>query len=70
VTTETLSGQEIQRNLRAFVRTWTNYRGSERAEAQTFVNELFACYGTDRRAAGAHMLAAGQQPTCAERVRA
>lgn len=26
------------------------YSGSERAEAQTFLNELFACYGTDRSA--------------------
>ena len=48
----TLSGQEIQRNLARFVRRWASYAGSERAEAQTFVNELFACYGTDRVAAG------------------
>ncbi|MGH3923812.1 MAG: DNA methyltransferase, partial [Pseudonocardiaceae bacterium] len=31
---------------------WAGYSGSERAEAQTFLNELFACYGTDRVAAG------------------
>jgi hypothetical protein len=29
------------------------YAGSERAEAQTFCNELFACYGQDRKDAGA-----------------
>ena len=32
---------------------WRGYEGSERAEAQTFLNELFACYGTNRTAAGA-----------------
>ena len=32
---------------------WSGYTGSERAEAQTFLNELFACYGTDRRELGA-----------------
>lgn len=48
----TLAGQEIQRNLRAFVKRWTGYAGGERAEAQTFLNELFAAYGTERLAAG------------------
>lgn len=48
-----LSGEEIQRRLVDFARKWTLYQGSERAEAQTFLNELFACYGTDRRDADA-----------------
>jgi hypothetical protein len=50
----TLAGQEIQANLRRFVKRWSAYAGSEKAEAQTFLNELFACYGTDRQAAGVH----------------
>src|SRR4051812_37258987 len=33
--------------------------GSERAEAQTFLNQLFACYGSDRQAAGARF----EEPT-------
>jgi hypothetical protein len=48
-----LSGEEIQANLRAFACRWAAYRGSERAEAQTFLNELFAAYGQDRRDCGA-----------------
>jgi hypothetical protein len=48
-----LSGAEIQQNLRAFVRRWSTFAGTERSEAQTFVNELFAAYGQDRRDAGA-----------------
>jgi hypothetical protein len=47
------SGEEIQASLRAFVERWGQYAGSERGEAQTFLNELFACYGTDRRDVGA-----------------
>lgn len=47
------SGEEIQNALRRFVLDWKDYQGSERAEAQTFLNELFACYGSDRRAVGA-----------------
>lgn len=47
------SGAEIQQALRAFVAKWRSYAGSERGEAQTFLNELFACYGTDRFEAGA-----------------
>lgn len=45
--------EEIKRRLVDFARKWSLYDGSERAEAQTFLNELFACYGTDRQAAGA-----------------
>ena len=47
------SGEQIQAALRRFVAKWEPYGGSERAEAQTFLNELFACYGTDRLAVGA-----------------
>ncbi len=47
------SGEEIQKELSAFARSWRDYSGSERGEAQTFLNELIACYGADRRAAGA-----------------
>ena len=45
--------EEIRRSLVEFARQWSLYRGSERAEAQTFLNELFACFGSDRRAVGA-----------------
>ncbi|MGH3362496.1 MAG: type IIL restriction-modification enzyme MmeI [Nocardioides sp.] len=45
------SGEEIQ--LRGFVAKWDGYAGSERAEAQTFLNDLFAAYGSDRRELGA-----------------
>ncbi|MHB1883482.1 MAG: DNA methyltransferase [Acidimicrobiales bacterium] len=48
-----LSGAEIQQNLRTFVQRWRSYDGTERSESQTFVNELFATYGQDRRDAGA-----------------
>ncbi|MEU2713898.1 DNA methyltransferase [Streptomyces sp. NPDC007205] len=59
MTTETannrkiLSGAEIQENLRKFVKRWRDFDGTERAEAQTFINELFLCYGSDRRDTGA-----------------
>jgi hypothetical protein len=43
-----LDDEAIRRNLGAFAARWRDYAGSERAEAQTFVNELFACYGADR----------------------
>ena len=36
-----------------FAAKWSVYAGGERAEAQTFLNELFNCYGTDRQQAGA-----------------
>jgi len=48
-----MTGEEIQRALVDFARRWSLYDGSERGEAQTFLNELFACYGTDRHDAGA-----------------
>jgi hypothetical protein len=47
------SGEEIQNGLRTFTARWRDYSGSERSEAQTFLNELIGCYGADRRAAGA-----------------
>lgn len=47
------SGQDIQSALRRFVARWRDYTGSERSEAQTFLNELFTSYGTDRHASGA-----------------
>jgi hypothetical protein len=43
-----LTGEEIRARLSAFAARWSVYEGSERAEAQTFLNELFACYGTER----------------------
>ena len=43
-----LTGEEIRSRLTAFAARWSVYEGSERSEAQTFLNELFACYGTDR----------------------
>lgn len=48
-----MTGEEIQRGLVDFGRRWSLYDGSERAEAQSFLNELFAAYGTNRREAGA-----------------
>lgn len=47
------SGEEIQARLRDFVGRWSTYSGTERSEAQTFLNEMFACYGSDRMAMGA-----------------
>lgn len=47
------SGEEIQAALRDFVSRWKSYDGSERGEAQTFLNELFECYGSDRKDVGA-----------------
>ena len=48
-----MTGEEIKRRLVDFARRWSLYAGSERAEAQTFLNELFACYGTSRLDVGA-----------------
>lgn len=44
-----LSDEEIRRNLTRFAADWGGYQGTERAEAQTFCNELLACYGTVRK---------------------
>lgn len=43
-----LTGEEIRANLSAFAARWSVYEGGERSEAQTFLNELFECYGTKR----------------------
>ena len=48
-----LQGEEIRRRLREFAAAWGGYTGTERSEAQTFLNGLLECYGTDRRAGGA-----------------
>jgi len=48
-----VTAEEIKRNLVEFARKWSLYDGSERAEAQTFLNELFAAYGQDRYEVGA-----------------
>jgi hypothetical protein len=40
------SGEEIRRELVKFAARWQGYAGSERAEAQTFLNELFAPFGS------------------------
>lgn len=47
------SGSEIQAALEKFVKKWSGFSGTEKAEAQTFLNELFAAYGSDRTAVGA-----------------
>ncbi len=49
----TVSGDEIRRRLGEFAASWGGYAGTERSEAQTFLNGLLECYGTDRREAGA-----------------
>ncbi|MGH3002570.1 MAG: type IIL restriction-modification enzyme MmeI, partial [Gaiellaceae bacterium] len=43
-----LTGEQIRRSLGELVTHWDGYAGTERAEAQTFLNELLACYGTNR----------------------
>jgi len=47
------SGAEIKVALDAFAARWSGYEGTERAEAQTFLNELFECYGSNRKDVGA-----------------
>jgi hypothetical protein len=46
------SGEEIRAALVRFAARWRDYAGGE-SEANTFVDELFACYGVDRRDRGA-----------------
>jgi hypothetical protein len=43
-----LTGEVIRQRLVALAEKWSVYEGSERSEAQTFLNELFDCYGTSR----------------------
>lgn len=45
-----LTGEEIRANLTRFAAHWSQYDRSERAEAQTFLNQLFECYGAERQA--------------------
>lgn len=47
------SGEEIQQALTALAGRWTGFAGTERGEAQTFLNELIECYGGNRRDQGA-----------------
>ncbi|NKS78102.1 hypothetical protein GS539_20165 [Rhodococcus hoagii] len=47
------SGEEIQRALKKFSKKWSTFKGSEKAEAQTFLNQLFEAYGSDRAEIGA-----------------
>lgn len=47
------SGEEIRAALTKFAAKWGTYSGSEKAEAQTYLNELFECYGSNRQTAGA-----------------
>ncbi|MCO4273535.1 hypothetical protein NG701_03690 [Pseudarthrobacter sp. HLT3-5] len=47
------SGEEIRAALIRFAAKWGKYGGSEKSEAQTFLNELFECYGSNRQTAGA-----------------
>ncbi len=44
-----LSEERIRANLAAFAARWGGREWGERQNAQTFLNELFACFGTDRR---------------------
>jgi hypothetical protein len=48
-----LSGEEIRGRLAEFAAKWAGYSGSERSEAQTFLNQLLACFGVDRKDVGA-----------------
>lgn len=48
-----LTTDAIRSRLASFAAEWSKYDGSERAEAQTFLNGLFECYGQDRKACGA-----------------
>jgi hypothetical protein len=43
-----LTGEEIRSRLSVFAARWSVYEGGERSEAQTFLNQLFECYGTPR----------------------
>jgi hypothetical protein len=47
------SGEEIQKALGQFSKKWASYSGTEKAEAQTFLNQLFEAYGSDRLDVGA-----------------
>ena len=40
-----LTGEEIRASLTRFVARWSVREGNERSEAQTYLTELFACFG-------------------------
>lgn len=44
----TIRAEEIRVRLAEFASRWSVWDRSEREGAQTFLNELFACYGSDR----------------------
>ncbi|MGH3030193.1 MAG: DNA methyltransferase [Gaiellaceae bacterium] len=48
-----LSHGEIQQRLTELAQKWSTYEGSEKSEAQSFLTELLACYGTTRDDVGA-----------------
>ncbi|MGH3006025.1 MAG: type IIL restriction-modification enzyme MmeI [Gaiellaceae bacterium] len=48
-----LSHGEIQQRLTELAQKWSTYEGSEKSEAQSFLTELLACYGTKRDDVGA-----------------
>ncbi|MGH3114500.1 MAG: type IIL restriction-modification enzyme MmeI, partial [Gaiellaceae bacterium] len=48
-----LSHGEIQQRLTELALKWSTYEGSEKSEAQSFLTELLACYGTTRDEVGA-----------------
>lgn len=43
------AGEEIRRRLQVFAARWSVYDRSERAEAQTFLNELFEIASANER---------------------
>lgn len=47
------NGEEIQKALVKLSKKWANYTGSEKSEAQTFLNLLFDAYGSERIEVGA-----------------
>ena len=47
------AGQEVEHALRELASTWAGFDGSERSEAQSFLNQLLQCFGQDRRSVGA-----------------
>ena len=44
-----LTGEQIRQRLTEFAGGWSVYDGSERSGAHTFLDELFRCYGTERK---------------------
>lgn len=48
-----LDSEETRARLVEFAARWGGYQGTERSEAQTFLNQLLECFGADRVAVGA-----------------